>query len=140
MPNPIQIGGHTDRHPFTSVKGYSNWELSADRANAARRELEANCVKPEQINRITGYADTQPLLPDDPFAQANRRITIMVVRLNGENAKDDQADNQKVVEEAQPSEKDRPAKTEGSTEDSKHPAKRKKRVIKLLTYMRPQAN
>ncbi|MEZ5425399.1 MAG: flagellar motor protein MotB [Pyrinomonadaceae bacterium] len=81
LPNKINIGGHTDSHNFSNGNGYTNWELSADRANAARRVLESVCVKPEQINRIIGYADTDPLVPDDPYAPANRRISITVLRL-----------------------------------------------------------
>jgi len=82
LPNPLVIGGHTDRHLFPNGSTYTNWELSADRANAARRELEANCVRPSQIRRIVGYADTQPLVPEDPYASANRRISITVMRLH----------------------------------------------------------
>lgn len=81
LPNKINIGGHTDSHVFPSDNGYTNWELSADRANAARRILEYGCVKPEQIRRIVGFADTEPMVPDDPFAPANRRISITVLRL-----------------------------------------------------------
>ena len=83
LPNPILVGGHTDRTTFPAGSTYTNWELSADRANAARRELESNCVKPEQIRRIVGYADTEPLIPDDPYAVGNRRISITVLRLAG---------------------------------------------------------
>ncbi len=79
LPNKINIGGHTDSHVFSSEGGYTNWELSADRANAARRELENQCVKPEQIRRVIGYADTEPLVPGDTFAPANRRISITVL-------------------------------------------------------------
>jgi chemotaxis protein MotB len=82
LPNKINIGGHTDSHVFPSTKGYTNWELSADRANAARRVLESVCVKSSQINRIIGFADTEPMVPEDPFAQANRRISITVLRLS----------------------------------------------------------
>jgi chemotaxis protein MotB len=78
LPNPIQIGGHTDSYTFPS-EGYTNWELSADRANAARRELINNCVNSERIRRIVGYADTMLLVPEDPYAPANRRISIMVM-------------------------------------------------------------
>lgn len=81
LPNKINIGGHTDSRVFPSSNGYTNWELSADRANAARRTLEANCVKPEQIRRIVGFADTELLVPNDPFSPANRRISITVLRL-----------------------------------------------------------
>lgn len=83
LPNKINIGGHTDSRVFPSDNGYTNWELSADRANAARRILEAGCVKPEQIRRIVGFADTEPMVPDDPYAPANRRISITVLRLAG---------------------------------------------------------
>ncbi len=83
LPNKINIGGHTDSKVFGSNNGYTNWELSADRANAARRVLESNCVKPEQIRRIVGFADTEPMDPADPYSPANRRISITVTRLTG---------------------------------------------------------
>lgn len=81
LPNKINIGGHTDSRVFTAENGYTNWELSTDRANAARRVLEAGCVKPDQIRRIVGFADTDPLVPNDPYSHANRRISITVLRL-----------------------------------------------------------
>lgn len=81
LPNLINIGGHTDSRPFPGDgTGYTNWELSADRANSARRVLEARCVKPQQIRRIIGYADTELMIPSDPYAPANRRISITVLR------------------------------------------------------------
>jgi chemotaxis protein MotB len=80
LPNPIFIGGHTDRLVFPAGSPYTNWELSTDRANAARRYLETGCVKPEQIRRVVGYADTEPLIPADPYAPANRRISIVLSR------------------------------------------------------------
>ncbi|HKX32645.1 MAG TPA: flagellar motor protein MotB [Blastocatellia bacterium] len=80
LPNPIFISGHTDRRLFPPGSTYTNWELSADRANAARRALEASCVKPEQVKRVIGHADTEPLIPSDPYATANRRISITVSR------------------------------------------------------------
>lgn len=83
LPNPLLIGGHTDRHLFPTNSPYTNWELSADRANAARRALEQGCVKPEQIKRIVGYADTELLVPEDPYATANRRLSIVVMRMSG---------------------------------------------------------
>lgn len=81
LPNKIKIGGHTDSRVFPSNNGYTNWELSADRANAARRVLEAGCVKPDQVMRIVGFADTEHLVPQDPYSPANRRISIVVMRL-----------------------------------------------------------
>jgi chemotaxis protein MotB len=83
LPNPILVGGHTDKRLFPEGSLYTNWELSADRANAARRILESGCVRPEQIRRIVGYADTELLVPEDPYAPANRRISITVMRING---------------------------------------------------------
>lgn len=80
LPNPIQVGGHTDKRLFPPGSTYTNWELSADRANAARRVLEANCVKPEQIQRIVGHADTDLIKPSDPYSPTNRRISIIVRR------------------------------------------------------------
>ena len=82
LPNPLKVGGHTDRHIFPSNSPYTNWELSADRANAARRELEVNCVKPELIQRIVGYSDTDLIVKEDPYAPANRRISIIVTRIS----------------------------------------------------------
>lgn len=83
LPNPLLIGGHTDKHVFPPQSTYTNWELSADRANAARRTMEETCVPAEQIGRIVGYADTEPLIPEDPYAVANRRISITVMRAHG---------------------------------------------------------
>ena len=80
--NRAMIAGHTDRRPYSDERHYSNWELSSDRANGARRVLVENGMKPEQIARVVGYADTQLLNEKDPYADANRRITILVLPLN----------------------------------------------------------
>ncbi len=102
LPNMINIGGHTDSRVFPSTNGYTNWELSADRANAARRTLEANCVKPEQIRRIVGFADTELLVPRDPFSPSNRRISITVLRLEQksepEGSKSETRSDEKIAE------------------------------------------
>lgn len=94
LPNSIQIGGHTDAYIYPGA-GYSNWELSADRANAARRELVADGIRPERIQRIVGYADTKPLIPSNLYAPANRRISIMLL---WQNSKGDAKSATKVVE------------------------------------------
>ncbi len=80
MPNRISITGHTDAAPFTSRKNYSNWELSADRANATRRVLSAANVSVNRIAEVLGKASTEPLLPDRPMRAENRRITILLLR------------------------------------------------------------
>ncbi len=81
LPNKITISGHTDATPFRAgVGGYSNWELSADRANASRRVLVANGVSDSRLALVVGKADKDPLLPNDPSASQNRRISVVVLR------------------------------------------------------------
>jgi chemotaxis protein MotB len=82
QPNEITIEGHTDSRPYSNGKNYTNWELSADRANAARRVMESQ-LRPHQLNAIRGYADTQLRFPDDPFDAKNRRISIVVRNQGG---------------------------------------------------------
>ncbi|MFQ3622093.1 MAG: flagellar motor protein MotB [Acetobacteraceae bacterium] len=77
---PVAIAGHTDAAPFRSGSGQSNWELSADRANAARRLLQEAGLPERLISGVSGRADREPLLPADPLAPANRRIAIFVQR------------------------------------------------------------
>ena len=76
--NPIVLEGHTDASPYGQDVSYTNWELSADRANAARRVLEHAGLDPRRIVEVRGYADTKPRLPDDPMAAGNRRISILL--------------------------------------------------------------
>jgi chemotaxis protein MotB len=80
LPNPITIEGHTDSRRYNTSEGYSNWELSTDRTNSARRVMDAAGLTPGRIDRIVGHADRMPLLPDDPLNAMNRRITIVVRR------------------------------------------------------------
>lgn len=77
--NKIVIEGHTDSRPFSNgVKGYSNYELSADRANSARRALIAAGLEPNRIDEIRGYADNRLRDPENPLSTVNRRISIIV--------------------------------------------------------------
>jgi chemotaxis protein MotB len=78
MPNTMLIEGHTDSKPFASENGYSNWELSTDRANSARKLMEANGLRPEQVNQVRGYADRELRHPEDPQHASNRRISVIV--------------------------------------------------------------
>ncbi len=77
LENDAMIEGHTDAQPF-GRQGYSNWELSVDRANAARRIVEANGLAAHRILEVRGYADRKLRVPDDPTAPANRRVTILL--------------------------------------------------------------
>lgn len=79
LPEPIAIAGHTDSAPFRGGER-TNWDLSADRANATRRLLVDSGLQEERIRSVTGNADRDPLIKDDPLAAANRRIAIVVLR------------------------------------------------------------
>ncbi len=80
LPQQIAIKGHTDAAPFVSKNGYSNWELSTDRANASRRALVAAGLPAERIASVAGRADQEPLLVEKPFDAQNRRISIILLR------------------------------------------------------------
>ncbi|MBI1209836.1 MAG: flagellar motor protein MotB [Alphaproteobacteria bacterium] len=80
LPNRISISGHTDGAPFTGPNGFTNWELSAARANTARRILEQSGVAEDRIAQVVGKAGSEPLYPDNPIASANRRISIVLMR------------------------------------------------------------
>jgi chemotaxis protein MotB len=80
VPNPISIAGHTDNLPYAgAAAGYSNWELSTERANAARRELIAGGMRQGKVLEIRGLADAIPLIKNDPANPQNRRISIVVM-------------------------------------------------------------
>ena len=80
LPNKITINGHTDAKPFpANQKGYSNWELSSDRANAARYELNDGGLAEEKILRVTGLSASIPYNPADTYDPMNRRISIIVM-------------------------------------------------------------
>ncbi len=78
LPNKLLIEGHTDAARYSSDSAYSNWELSADRANAARRLLQQNGVRADQVTQIRGYADQMLRVKNNPYDPSNRRITILV--------------------------------------------------------------
>ena len=80
MPNNISIRGHTDGKPFRGNGRYSNWELSADRANSSRRVLIEHGVPPAKISNVVGKSDTDHFNKDDPLDSQNRRISIILLR------------------------------------------------------------
>ena len=86
VPNRLTLEGHTDAQPFPGGdRGYSNWELSADRANASRRELIAGGLADDRVLRVQGLASSQPFDAKDPLAPANRRISIIVMNREAED-------------------------------------------------------
>ena len=85
--NRISLSGHTDATPYPSgEKSYSNWELSADRANASRRELIAGGMNPEKVLRVVGLSSAVMFNKEDPFSPFNRRISIIVMNKKAEDA------------------------------------------------------
>ncbi len=85
VPNHLTLEGHTDAQPFgAGERGYSNWELSSDRANASRRELLAGGLPEDHVLRVQGLAHSLPLLPKEPTSPANRRISIIVMNREAE--------------------------------------------------------
>ncbi len=85
MSNSILVEGHTDSKPYQSST-YSNWELSADRANAARRIMQENGLRSNQVKQVRGFADEQLRLPSEPENPGNRRISIIVQYAQGSQA------------------------------------------------------
>jgi chemotaxis protein MotB len=86
VPNRLTLEGHTDAQLYASGdRGYSNWELSADRANASRRELVAGGLTDERVLRVQGLAASQPFNRADPFDPRNRRISIVVMNRDAED-------------------------------------------------------
>ena len=78
LPNKISIEGHTDSQPYAASTNYGNWELSSDRANAARRIMQANGIKADQVTQVRGFADQRLRKPEAPLDPANRRISLIV--------------------------------------------------------------
>jgi chemotaxis protein MotB len=78
LPNLVVIEGHTDAKPFGSSSGYSNWELSADRANAVRRLMQEHGLRADQVAQVRGYASQQLRKPKAPEDPSNRRISVLI--------------------------------------------------------------
>jgi len=83
LPNKIYIEGHTDARPFSGDGNYTNWELSTDRANTARRIMQAHGLRADQVAQIRGFADQKLRLKDRPDHASNRRISVIVQYLGG---------------------------------------------------------
>jgi len=87
VPNRISLSGHTDATPYYGGEsGYGNWELSADRSNAARRELLAGGMRDSRIARVVGLSSSVLLDPNDPYNPVNRRVSIIVMNKKAEEA------------------------------------------------------
>ena len=78
LPNKVAIEGHTDSRPYGANGPYSNWQLSSDRANAARRVMEESGFDPQRLEALHGYGDARLLHPDNPLDPRNRRVALIV--------------------------------------------------------------
>ena len=78
LPNSLLIEGHTDSTPYSDDNGYSDWDLSGDRANSARRLLQHDGVRTDQVTQVRGYADQMLRVKNNPTDPSNRRISILV--------------------------------------------------------------
>ena len=114
VPNRISIEGHTDARPYSGAANYTNWELSTDRANAARRLMQTAGLRPNQVSQVRGYADQQLRVPSNPFDPSNRRISLIVQYLNSGTA---------VASQKSPATEDRPATPEKPAAASAPPPK-----------------
>jgi chemotaxis protein MotB len=85
LPNKISVEGHTDSKAYSGVRGYGNWELSTDRANAARRIMQGSGIRPDQIAQVRGFADQRLRKPQDALDPSNRRISVIVQYIEREN-------------------------------------------------------
>ena len=82
LPNKLALEGHTDSKPYSQTRNYGNWELSSDRANAARRLMMEHGIGEKQITQVRGFADQRLRKLQDPLDPSNRRISLIVQYLD----------------------------------------------------------
>ena len=100
LPNKIAIEGHTDAQPY-GRSDYSNWELSTDRANAARRVLSGLGMQENRISQVRGFADQRLMKKDDPTNPSNRRISIIVRNMGLDHQEETMAESQPAAKDGQ---------------------------------------
>jgi chemotaxis protein MotB len=115
-PNRLSIEGHTDAKPFTGKRSYSNWELSADRANAARRLMQQSGLRADQVSQVRGFADQRLRNAKDPLDPSNRRISIIVQTLDNDTGGNDTAEGKSSGGDAQESGEGKPSATGAKVE------------------------
>ena len=103
VPNRISLSGHTDATPyFGGERGYSNWELSTERANASRRELLAGGMREDKVMRVVGLSSAVLFNKDDPLSPVNRRISVIVMKKRTEDSVSNDAQQIDVAQEELP--------------------------------------
>jgi chemotaxis protein MotB len=111
LPNRITMEGHTDSKPFSGKAGYTNWELSSDRANAARRWMQDSGMREDQVAQVRGFADQSLRNPADAADPKNRRITVII--LYAHTAETEAEDKAKAEEEKTSKTEAKPAESKG---------------------------
>ncbi|MGH9746593.1 MAG: flagellar motor protein MotB [Candidatus Acidiferrales bacterium] len=113
LPNKIYVEGHTDAKPYAENSNFTNWELSADRANATRRLIQQNGVKSDQVTQVRGFADQSLRKPDAPLDPSNRRVSMIVQYLVKQPEEESKSETKEGAAESKPaagkSEKTAPA-------------------------------
>ncbi len=99
IPNSISIEGHTDARPYATAGTYSNWELSTDRANVARRVMQSDGIRVNQISQVRGFADQRLHVVDKPFDPANRRVSLVVQNLSNRDQPDSSTEKPRLAVE-----------------------------------------
>ncbi len=115
LPNTLSIEGHTDSKPYARSANFGNWELSSDRANAARRLMQASGIRANQVTQVRGFADQRLRKPDDPLDPSNRRVSLIVQytpQNNDADPKPAPTGEQKIGEKGSPPPASAPAKKE----------------------------
>jgi chemotaxis protein MotB len=97
LPNHLSIEGHTDSKPYAEIREYGNWELSADRANAARRLMQRDGLRADQVSQIRGYADQMLRNPANPLDASNRRISVIVHNVEHKSEEPEKAESNTAV-------------------------------------------
>jgi len=93
LPNRLRIGGHTDARPFAPDAGLTNWDLAFSRANSARKIMEGNGLRPDQVEAVIAYADSNLLNPSNPYAPENRRLSVTAVREDADPDEESQVED-----------------------------------------------
>jgi chemotaxis protein MotB len=118
LPNTIAMEGHTDSKQYTAGGSYGNWELSSDRANAARRLMQGAGIRPNQVTQVRGFADQRLRKKEDPLDPSNRRISLIVQYLDKPRSAVDEKANGAAEKEG-----GKAAAGEGEKDAAKEPAK-----------------
>jgi chemotaxis protein MotB len=114
LPNELLIEGHTDATQYSTDTNYGNWELSADRANSARRLMQQGGVRSDQVTQVRGYADQFLRVKSNPYDPSNRRISILVKNAGGGEAPPP-ITSARVVGDAAKADTSKPEKSKGQT-------------------------